>query len=366
MRRGRRLEYLGYVAISLAMWGVPLLNRLHVESSAVLAAGAFFLAGVSAISALSVRGDPAGPLSGVRVRRAVSGSLAVLLVPLVLMLVPMLWAPNCGWRAGVGFFALFVPPSAVLGVAVAAVLTRAGFRRPLRWLVATGLGLILVGVVYDLGFHPQFYTYNHVFGGVLGPIYDEQLTVRPGLFVFRVLTLAWAFAGLAWATGRGRLAGGLLILVCAVYAFSGRLGINTTYADLERALPASFAKGPIRLHFDPSRTDTTEARQMLGLAAFEYARISELLETSVDEPVEVYVYPDSWTRAELTGARQTSVAPVWLARPQVHVESSSFEAIFPHELVHAVSREFGLPVIRASPAVGLVEGLAVALEPPDG
>ena len=37
-----------------------------------------------------------------------------------------------------------------------------------------------------------------------------------------------------------------------------------------------------------------------------------------------------------------------------------------HEMAHVVAREFGMPVLRASPAVGLVEGLAVAVEPPDG
>jgi hypothetical protein len=68
----------------------------------------------------------------------------------------------------------------------------------------------------------------------------------------------------------------------------------------------------------------------------------------------------------MTGARYTSVAPVWLRRPQVHVLLDSYARVFPHELAHVFSREFGLPVLRASLAVGLVEGLAVALEPPDG
>ena len=71
-------------------------------------------------------------------------------------------------------------------------------------------------------------------------------------------------------------------------------------------------------------------------------------------------------KAQLTGAGGTSVAPVWLAQPQLHVLQERYAVSFGHELAHVFSRAFGLPVIRASVAVGLVEGLAVALEPPDG
>src|SRR5690606_33050047 len=45
---------------------------------------------------------------------------------------------------------------------------------------------------------------------------------------------------------------------------------------------------------------------------------------------------------------------------------SQLSSVMGHELVHVFSREFGMPVLNASPKVGLVEGLAVALEPPDG
>lgn len=373
MRRARRIEALGYVAVCLAMWGLPLLNRLHVESSAVLAACAFFLSGASALACFRERGSDRfgvqvrrGPLPGIDVRRAVASRLAILLLPLVLMLVPMLWAPNCGWRAGIGFFGLFVPPSALLGVAVAAVLSRTRVKRPLAGLVAAGVVIVAAGVVFDLGFHPQFYTYNHVFGGILGPIYDEQLAVRSGLFWFRAMTVLWAVIGLAWSTGRGRLTGVLLLVQVGAYLYGGRLGINTGYDDLERALPDVHESGPFRFHFEGAPLDPGRIAGLAAMARFEYDRITEVLGVMVDEPISVYVYPDAWTRARLTGARYTSVAPVWLARPQVHVEVGTFEAVFPHELVHAIAREFGFPLVNASPAVGLVEGLAVALEPPDG
>ncbi len=100
--------------------------------------------------------------------------------------------------------------------------------------------------------------------------------------------------------------------------------------------------------------------------AYRYHVLRDALGVDVPERIATYLYPDAETKAALTGAGLTSVAPVWLPRPQMHLLTARFDDSFGHELVHVFSREFGLPVLRASLAVGLVEGLAVALEPPEG
>ncbi len=99
---------------------------------------------------------------------------------------------------------------------------------------------------------------------------------------------------------------------------------------------------------------------------YRYAQLRDRLGIDVTGRIHSYVYPDESVRASLTGARFTSVAPVWLREPQVHVLADQIGNVFPHELAHVFSREFGMPVVRASISVGLVEGLAVATEPPDG
>ena len=355
MRRlGAGIEPVGYALLCVAMWPVPLLNRLHVESAAVLAAAAFFLAGLAALRRL-------GRLSTIRV---LVTRVAWLLLPLVLMLVPMLWAPNCGWMQGIGFFFLFPVVTTVFAVGVAAAARRLAPNRPGVLLVTLGLLTMGLGPLWDIGLHPQFYSYNHVFGGVLGPIYDEVLEVRPGLFAFRAMTLCWALMGFAVAARHNRLvvlAAGVLTLG---YLVGGRLGINTGYDDLRRALPGVVETPHFEIRFDPARLDSTEAAAVASFHEFEYERIRDLLGVEPDEPVLSFVYPDAFVRARLTGARNTSVAPVWLGRPQIHVEAASLERVMPHELAHAFSREFGLPALNASLSVGLVEGLAVALEPP--
>lgn len=358
-----------YTALGVALWPVPLLNRLHVESSAVIATVAFFAAGLSSLRWF--RTNPrADPLSFSRVWL---WQEAVLLVPLLLLTVAMLWAPNCGYAQGLLFFVLFPVVTVGLAVAIAYMLAGLRGRRTRLWFVLLGIALVVLGPIYDLGLHPQFYTYNHVFGGVLGPIYDEALVLRPGLFVFRGLTVLWAVLAYLvghrlhapWAT-RLSLLPLVAVAIGGCYLGSGWLGINTPDWKIQQTLGGLYQTPHFDIYYDPASLPEDELQWMAEDHEYQYARLAALLNVTVEPRIRSYLYPDADTKGRLTGARATNVAPVWLRHPQTHVLLDAYADVFPHELAHAVSREFGLPVIRASRAVGLVEGLAVALEPPDG
>jgi len=394
-----------YAALCVGLWPVPLLGLLHVESSAVVAGVGFFASGLAAL-ALFRRGALLWPVLGRMV--------ALLLVPLVLLLLSMLWRPNCGWLQGLGLFIVFAVPSVVLAVALAWALDSlpslrgAAVRWRRTWFVLIGLAVALLPVAWDLGLHPQFYTYNHVWGGVLGPIYDEELAIRPGLFWFRGLTLLWAAAlvlfgarlrmwkgaasGQKGKTGEDGERGGddeaavspstpsslftpsrsawalllVVVLTGLAYVFAPRLGFNTPGWLIRERLGGHLATERFDIYYDPASLSEGELRVIADAHAYRYHQLWQTLGIDVGERIATYLYPDADTKAALTGAGQTSVAPVWLPRPQMHLLESRFDDSFGHELVHVFSREFGLPVLRASPAVGLVEGLAVALEPPDG
>ncbi|NNF59542.1 MAG: hypothetical protein HKN04_15000 [Rhodothermaceae bacterium] len=373
MPRSLRLPALVYGLLSLVLWPSPLLGLLHVEASAVVAAAGFFVAGLAAIQAFQQQAS---------LRRVLTGHLALLVVPWALLTSTLLFRPNCGYLAGVGFYLLFAVPSVVLGVALAYALTGLRLRWPRAAFVALGLGIAAGGVLLDLGFHPQFYTYNHVFGGVLGPIYDEELAVRPGLFAFRALTGLWAIGLVSFgrwlrlrsveragAERRRTVQAGALIagLIAAAYAFAPALGIVTTPAQLDAALPGRLDLEHFVLHYQPGSLTEAELAWIADEHRYRYEQLRRQLGVEVEAPIHTYLYPDPETRARLTGSRETSVTPVWLATPQLHMLADRFTAEhFGHELAHVFSREFGAPLLRASPAVGLVEGLAVAMQPPDG
>lgn len=359
-----------YVALGAVLWALPLVRVLHAESAAVVAAVAFFAAGWSSVR-LRQQGWPLAHVLAVQ-------ELA-LLVPWAMLTASLLWAPNCDYVWGLLFYVLFPGVTVMLAVAVAHALVTTGWHCPRMTLAGIGVAVAVLGPVYDLGFHPQFYTYNHVFGGVLGPIYDEELAVRPGLFTFRAMTLLWALlavlAARLWKRRRrpgarrcaARIGAGVVATLLVLgYVFAGPLGINTPERYLQAQLGGHLRTAHFDIYYDPEALEPAALRRLAEDHEYRYDWLAERLDMEGPRRIASYLYPDADAKAALTGARYTSVAPVWLGRAQVHLLQERYAPTFGHELVHAFSREFGLPVVRASLAVGLVEGLAVAAEPPNG
>ncbi len=348
---------------TVALWPVPVFGVLHAEASAVLAAVGCLTAAVASV----------GPFrDGASLRDVARVHLGLLAVPAALLTVSLAWRPNCGYLQGLGLFLVLVPPSVLFGLGLAHALTGLGVRAPRATAAIAVLVVALVGVAVDLGVHPQLFTYSSVFGGVLGPIYDEELAIRPGLFAAKAQTLLWAVAlvSVGWA-GRG---GGQRAVQIGVVALVGvgvsivaaqPLGIVQTERGIQRVLSARVDLGPVVLHLAPE-TPVAERSRLASEALYRFETLAARLGVRPEVPVAVYLYPDADTKAALIGSRQTSVVPVWLPTPQVHMLADEVERSLGHELVHVLAREVGMPVVKASPAVGLVEGLAVALEPPDG
>lgn len=358
-----------YLVLGLALWPVPVVGLLHAEASAVVAAAAFFVAAWSGAGRFE---------AGASVRRVAGAHLALLAIPWALLTATLLWRPNCAYATGALLYLVLVPPSAVLGVALAwASTARLGLRAARALSVGAGLALAAGGVAYDLGLHPQLFTYNHVFGGVLGPVYDAELAIRPGLFAFRGLTLLWAAAlvvigRMLRGQGGGRALAALLVAIGATYALAVPLGINQSAENLAArlggvaALDVPGRPGGYRLHFDPDTFSALRVRETLADLVWHEETFARRLGVRPGETVEVYLYPDADTKGALLGSRETSVVPVWLARPQIHQLQDRIAVSLGHELAHVVAREWAPPPLRAPIAVGLIEGLAVAVEPPDG
>ncbi|MEM6783389.1 MAG: hypothetical protein AAF624_06600 [Bacteroidota bacterium] len=347
---------------------MPVFGVLHAEASAVVAGVGFIVSGLGALVAFR---------DGASFSSVARTFVTLLAVPWAMLTLSLLWRANAGYLLGLALFATFAVPSVLLAVAAAYALHHSRVRWKRTVFVLGSLSLLFGSLVYDLGLHPQVYTYNPVFGGVLGPIYDEELAVRPGLFWAKGLTLilaAWLACLGEWLLCRMQggntrryvlTGGGLSLALAAGPLLAPRLGIVTTYEALERSLGGHLATNHVDLFYDPTSLDAEEAWQLGQLHEFRYAQLREALGVEPQQRIQSFVYPDAGTKARLTGARTTSVAPVWLSTPQVHLLENRIPSSLAHELAHAFSREFG-GILNASWSIGLVEGLAVAVEPPDG
>ena len=352
---------LAYTAVVATVWPMPVFGILHAESSAVVAAAAFFVSAVAGVGAFR-RGE--------RIVRVLGRSVALLVVPLALLTFSLLWRPNCAYWTGLGLYVLLVPPSAVLGASLAAALVASGVRRARLAAVTIGAVVGAGGTLWTLALHPQLFVYNLVYGGVLGPIYDDELTLRAGLFVARGEALVWAAVLVCWAqwrrgAGRRWTTGGALLLAVLGLAALLPLGVTQSAVGIEDVLSAQATDGRVVVHMSPAATPAARA-QALDEAAFRLYQAETKLGVQARAPVHVYLYPDAATKGRLIGSRETSVVPVWLQTPQVHMLADEVPRSLGHEMIHIVARAFGMPGLHASPAVGLVEGLAVAEEPPDG
>lgn len=355
----------GYGAVLLLCWLVPPLATLHYPAGVVWAVTAFVGSGVLAVRQF------AGPAPSLPA--ATATAVALLGIPLAGLLLPGLWRSHCDLVAGAGYFVLFPLGSALFAVALAYWLTSRHTRYAVLRLLGIGSLVALLGPLYDMGGHPQFYTYNHVFGGVLAPIYDRFVPFRPGLIAFRGTTLLWAIlliARGAWIRHGLRtstaIAGvGAMLLLGAAYSYADVLRINTSAGRIQRALGGHHATTHFDVYYAPDALDEATVARIGSDLEFERARVAYDLKAGAEAPtgIQVYLYPNAETRARLTGAHTTSVAPVWLATPQMHLLTTRYGSM-PHEMAHLMARPYGLPGLHASWSVGLLEGWAVALEAP--
>ena len=354
-----------YVLVCSILWILPLFRLLHVESSAVIAFVSFFVAGTSALKCYQ---------GAESIKVVIGKHLTLLLVPLGMLTLSLFWQPNCEYGQGLLFFLLFPCITVLFSVCLAFAIQRSGVKHATWVFIGMGLLICLAGPLYDIGFHSQFFTYNHVFGGVMGPIYDEEVSIRLGLIAFRGLSLLWALLfvliGLAFRTDKQRrLRGGRLgVILCigCMYLLSAPLQINSPEWYIQKELGGHLATEHFDIYYDPDATSAFQLYQYEHDHEYRYAYFKEKLGIDVQKRIKSFIYPDPHTKERFTGARYTSVAPVWLKTPQMHFYADVLDRVFSHELVHVFSREFGLPVINASLSVGLVEGLAVALEPSEG
>ena len=355
-----------YLIVSLILLAFPVLGVLHAESAAVLAWVGFFIAG---FSALSPRVTDYRPL------RLLGTQIALLLIPYSVMMLGMLVRPNCTPLTGTGLFLLFCVGSVVLGCSVGNLVSVLPFKRKKTLVVVTGFVLSIAGVLYDLGFHPQFYTYNHVFGGVLGPVYEEDLQIRPGLLFFRLMTLLWAwllYVLVSWYR-RGSVslsvAGSLTVILVGLtllYMLAPKLGINTTAETIRNELGGHVQSAHFDIYYDVEAVEGAALDALVYDHEYLYQRLASLTGVTPENRIQSYLYPGPRQKRLLTGAGYTSVAPVWLRQPQMHVLQTLQERVLSHEMAHVFSRSFGLPGLNASFSVGLVEGFAEAMEVPTG
>ncbi|MGH7890160.1 MAG: hypothetical protein ACRENF_06385, partial [Thermodesulfobacteriota bacterium] len=364
------------VFVSLILLFFPLVGTLGFEFSLIMA---FTLAFISVfVSAEHITLDMSKKFGRDRRFSDLVSSIFILnflllALPFGIGLINSAAKEDCYIKEGIVFF-LLLPAvtvffSASLGILLGTIFPKRGFLLGALVLLST-IGFSL----WKLYLNPPIFFYNTVIGFFPGPLYDEVIPVTFALVIYRLGVVCW---GLLFLMVLKQMRGfkhnrvnwgSMLVIVILIPILAilqlkkEELGITYTRDYITKNfLSASLETEHFVIYYTPG---TPEARDMTLIAndhEWRYKQLKEFLQVSSKNKIRSYIYPDIETRKKLIGAGQTTIAnPI---HREIHLIYDSFpDPILKHELTHVMSSEFGMRVIRVSPKVGLIEGLAVAAD----
>lgn len=371
-------------AAGFALGWLPLLEAPGWEAASLAALLAAALGGPVGLAAARRELARAAP-SALRAFSVAVGALAAVQLGLLggIALHTVLLTP-CSPVAGLAFLPAVALPSALLAAALGtfAALAARG-RAPGTAGIYLGLALAsLAATLAEAYLGPAAYATDPLLGLWPGPLYDEALSVDRRVLLFRAGTLAWTVALVAaaswvtrWRSGGRRTALPAVVACAALAAVAGarlagaRTGDLATRASLDRVLGGRRTGDRCDLHF-PREKPALAVERLLRACELDVAEVAAAL--GVDPPrVAVWLHRSEAEKRRLVGAGRTDFTKPWLRETQI-LDVAGVPPSLRHELTHLVAAARGAPPLGV-PArlglwvnMGLVEGVAVALELPRG
>ena len=346
------------LATGIVLLGVPLLGNLHFESALLAALIGCFWAGCKASQPLKERSDFGSALT-------IVGYVYMVGFPLLLSAI----FRGCFSIHGLGFWLLFPFPSVFFGYAIGRLVRY--WKLPMGRLITILIliSITLASLLYEFFSYPQVYFFNHVWGGWPGPIYDETITVDSATLLFRLMTLLWALFLWHIPSVVKEKKSLWIVIVAAVslgfcYIQQVEIGLISPNDHIQDQLGGSQKTTNFRIYYDQELYSDDEVQLLALKHEFYLQQITQQLQLDPDSigTIESYLYGDPWQKKELVGAKFTSYVPIWLSQDQLHIAKQQLAGSLKHELVHVLAKQFGNQLFNGSWSIGLIEGVAVAID----
>jgi len=346
------------ILIGIILVPIPLLGSFHIESAILAAFIGCFWAGWIACEKQEKNDYREG--------LTISGYLYLAGTPLLVASL----INGCFSIDGLGFWLLLPLPSVFLGYAIGRLL-RIWDIRYRRFITVFALIFVAFGIlIIDFYNYPQVYFFNHVWGAWPGPIYDEEVTFGSSVLFFRVITGLWI--AVLWFVpdwNINHISRWIVILasvsLCFCYMNLANMDIISSPGYIQAVLGGKVSTP----HFDIYYEETAYSESEINLIAEEHEfylrQISRTLDTRLPDSsskIASYLYGNPWQKKDLVGAKFTSYVPIWLSKDQLHIARQQIKGSLRHELVHIISKHFGNRLFNGSWSIGLIEGLAVAID----
>ncbi len=300
-------------------------------------------------------------------------NLLFLICAYIIGLISSLVKGDCFIKEGSIFF-LLIPTVSVFFSSTLGMLVGYFFKRKGIFL---GLFIILFITVYafwELYHGVSIFVYNPIFGFFPGPLYDEAIPITNTLIVSRLWIALWGILllitlrisyGLRQSTVGVWdvlifIAVGISIVVISIN--EPKIGISYTRDYItENILSASVETDNFIIYYAPGTKEAENIELIANDHEWRYKQLEEYLDLDSPQKIKSYIYPDIETRKKVIGAGETTIANPLHA--EIHLIYDTFpHPILKHELVHVMSAEFGNNLVKISPKIGLLEGIAVAAD----
>lgn len=385
MKRSQAIVAALYCLAAAILCRLPLFNALGYEFSVAIALLIPWFSGFWTMAFFRRMYRPDEPASFLgSLLEALKRNLFLLLLPFLIATLNIFLINNCSYGEGALFFLLIPVVTAAYTVALVSFCVVISRRPYLLYILITGATL-LHPVCLGFGL-PQIYSYNVIYGFFPGISYDELISISGPLIVFRLITLVAALWYIVLAIfflrhSRAPLSVGrrirLLASVASIdelsfgvivgfvflllsWVFRAQLGFETPAGYIERTLNRVRTTEHFRIHYAAGEFNDQEMNWVAAGHEFRYAQVAAALQTDGNNVIDSYIYPDAATKRKFIGAGNTNIAKPW--RHEIHINKDAWDGVLRHELVHVLAGNFGMPVIKANYSIGIVEGLATAID----
>lgn len=284
----------------------------------------------------------------------------LLVFPLLIVLTYAAKHGLCSFTSGLQWFVLLPAITTFYAIACSMWAISYGKNGFKTWLIAWFPTLIFSAItLLDLYHDPSVFFYHPVLGYFPGPIYDEWIPKFSQLYTYRIWVVIFSF----WliirdSTEEKRWKVGVLILFPLFCR--QELGWHYSHTWIQRQLDNHIETKNAMIYFsEPQSKPAVEFSKQVDR---KISKIEQFLHLPINEnKVRIYVYPDSVSKKKWTGTQYTLVGNPM--QRSLHVLSLNInDPILTHELTHVLASPMGIPVLHISPKIGLLEGLATAIQ----
>ena len=290
------------------------------------------------------------------------GHVCLLLIPLVIVLLYSMKYGMCSFEAGLKWFLLLPAITTVYATCTAffglSFSTAQTWKKILLGLSPTILFSLLT--LRDLYLDPPLSFLHPMAGYFPGPMYDEWIPIFTSLLTYRLWIIALSFF-LLMNHAMKKHKWLMMLLVLHPLIFREPLGWHRSHKSIQNILGNNVESMHSLIYFEGS--NIASMRTLADSVDFYLEHLSKKMDTSLpSEKIRIYVYSNEYQKKKLTGTANTLVGNP-MQRTLHILPTQASDPLLIHELSHVVAAPLGIPFLKISPRISLLEGLATAMQP---